>query len=367
MVSLTCVHIIAIIAGLYALIVMIKSILHVAILNRHDMDIFAYLTSRSVRKIFGFRARSSKDYEDTQRTLHWFLGAYMLSLIAVYFIGTTIAYTFLYWGAWAVPSWNKAFIAAGSGLTTLGFSTPSNNAGQWLAIPEGAMGLGVVVFLFTFVPGLQSAISSRDSQTAWLYARVEDLKNQADLFAWFHQGGNTHDEAGIWEMWERWFRLLADSHSQSPMLSIVPSIQKGQSWIVVAAVVLDAAAFSVSTIPSVNRECAVVCVRTGSRAISLIAEALCAYSRKRVDQGPKISRKTYDHWCDELAMKGILLKADRDVTWSEFIALRSRYWGSISYLAERAFVPLIDMFGNTCDFTTESCKSADGPEGVFSS
>lgn len=364
--SLTCFHILTIIAGLCALFVMIKSVVHVAIMNRHDMDTFAYLTSRTVHKIIGVRVRFSKNYEDTQRILHWFFGTYMLSLITVYFTGTMIAYTLLYWGAWAVPSWNKALIAAGSGLTTLGFATPSTTTGQWLAIPEGAMGLGVVVFLFTFIPGFQSAISSRDNQTAWLYARVTDLKNQADLLAWFSHGGNIHDEAGIWEMWERWFRLLADSHLQSPMLSVVPSVQKGQSWIVVAAVVLDAAAFSVSTIPSADRESAVVCVRTGSRALSLIAEALAANSSKQVEPDPKISRKTYDQWCDQLALKGILLKGDREVTWSEFLALRSRYWGSISHLAERAFVPQIDIFGKTCDLATESCEHVGGREGAFS-
>lgn len=365
LVSLPWIHTLAIVVGLITLFVMIRSVVHVAIMNRHDIDIFAYLTSRTVHKLLGFLVRFDRNYESTQSTLHWFFGTYMLALISVYFIGSMTAFTLLYWGAGAVGSWNKAFIAAGSGLTTLGFATPSTNVGQLLAIPEGAMGLGVVVFLFTFIPGFQSAISSRDNQTAWLYARVVDLNNQADLLAWFNQGGNTHDEAGIWEMWERWFRLLADSHVQSPMLSVVPSVQKGQSWIVVAAVVLDAAAFSVSTIPSSHRESAVVCVRTGSRAISLIAEALSANSNELVDVGPKISRKTYDHLCDQLVMKGILLKPDRDASWSEFVSLRSRYWGSISYLAERAFTPLVDIFRKTCDFATESRENFGGPEGVF--
>jgi hypothetical protein len=235
-----------------------------------------------------------------------------------------------------------------------------------LAIPEGAMGLGVVVFLFTFIPGFQSAVSSRDIQTAWLYARVEDLKDPADLFAWFSQGGNTHDEAGIWEMWEGWFRLLADSHLQSPMLSVVPSFQKGQSWIVVAAAVLDAAAFYVSTIiPTSDQKSAMVCVRTGSRVISSIAEALSANSRKPVDPDPNISRKTYYQWCDQLTRKGILLKTDRDRSWSEFIALRSRYCDAISYLGKRAFVPVIDIFPKTLDFAADSRENLGGPEGGF--
>jgi hypothetical protein len=343
--SPTLAHILAIIVALGILFSILRSMIHVALMNRHDMDIVACLTSRIVHRIIGVGVRSSKNYEEAQRTLNWFFGAYLLSLIAVYFIGAMIGFGFLYWGAWAVSSWNQAFIAAGSGLTTLGFATPSTHVGQWLAIPEGAMGLGIVVFLFTFIPGFQSAISSRDDRTAWLYARLPDLANRADLLAWFNQGGNIHDEAGTWEMWESWFRLLADSHLQTPMLSVVPSVQKGQSWLVVAAIVLDAAAFSVSTIPSAHPQSAIVCVRTGTRAISLIAEALSRSTSRQERPRPNISRMAYDNLCDQLVTKGIRLKADRDASWNDFISLRSLYAGSISYLAERAFVPLVEILG----------------------
>lgn len=347
--SPTWVHILVIIAGLAFLFAILKSIVHVALMNRHDMDIVACLTSRTVHRIIAVRVGASKNYEDAQSILYWFFGAYILSLISVYFIGALIAFALLYWGTWAVAGWNQAFIAAGSGLTTLGFATPSTHVGQWLAIPEGALGLGIVVFLFTFIPGFQSAISSRDDLTAWLYARLADLTNQADLFAWFNQGGNIHDDDGAWEMWESWFRLLADSHLQSPMLSVVPSVQKGQSWVVAAAIILDAAAFSVSTIPSAHPESAIVCVRTGTRAISLIAEALSTCTSKQEEPRTNISRMAYDNLCNQLVTKGIRLKVDRDASWSDFIGLRSRYVGSISYLAERAFVPLLDSFGKGCE------------------
>ena len=342
--SLTLVHILVIISVLGLLCAVLKSMVHVALMNRHDMDIFACLTSRTVHKLIGLRVRSAKSYEDTQQTLSWFFGTYILSLIAVYFVGAMMAFAFLYWGAWAVTDWNQAFIAAGSGLTTLGFATPSAHVGQWLAIPEGTLGLGIVVFLFTFVPGFQSAISSRDDQTAWLYARLTNLTNQADLFAWFHRADEGH-EANIWEMWESWFRFLADSHVQSPMLSVVPSVQKGQSWVVAAAIVLDAAAFSVSTIESAHPESASLCVYTGTRAISLIAEALSNSTSKRRNPNRNLSRKVYDDLCVRLAEKGICLKSDRDASWTEFVVLRARYESSISYLASRAFVPLVDPLG----------------------
>ena len=339
-------HIFVAIIGLAILLSILKSMIHVALMNRHDMDLFACLTSRAVHKVIGLRVRSAKKYEGAQRTLYWFFGAYILSLISVYFIGAMIAFAFLYWAAWAVTGWNQAFIAAGSGLTTLGFATPTTHAGQWLAIPEGALGLAIVVFLFTFVPGFQSAVSSRDDQTAWLYARLTNPTNQADLFAWFNRADEGH-EGKIWEMWESWFRFLADSHVQSPMLSVVPSVQRGQSWVVAAATVLDAAAFSVSTIASAHSESASLCAYTGTRAISLIAEALSNSTSKQRNPNRNVSRKVYDDLCVRLAKKGICLKADREASWTEFVVLRTRYESSICYLAERAFVPLVDTLGTS--------------------
>lgn len=337
-------HVFVAIFGLAILFSILRSMVHVALMNRHDMDILARLTSRAVHKVIGLRVCSAKKYEDAQQTLYWFFGAYILSLIAVYFIGAMIAFAFLYWGARAVTGWDQAFIAAGSGLTTLGFATPPTHVGQWLAIPEGALGLGIVVFLFTFIPGFQSAISSRDEQTGWLYARLTNLTNQEDLFAWFNRAENGH-EVSIWEMWETWFRSLADSHVQSPMLSVVPSVQKGQSWVVAAAIVLDAAAFSVSTIASAHPESASLCVYTGTRAISLIAEALSNSTSKQRNPTHNVSRKVYDDLCVRLTEKGICLKSDRDASWTEFLTLRTRYASSVCYLAERAFVPLVDTLG----------------------
>jgi hypothetical protein len=49
----------------------------------------------------------------------------------------------------------QAVMASGSALSTLGFLTPPGIPGQLLAILEGAMGIGIVVFYFTFIPGYQ--------------------------------------------------------------------------------------------------------------------------------------------------------------------------------------------------------------------
>src|SRR4029077_15660744 len=130
-------------------------------------------TGRAVYMAVILRLRRERDTKTIHPLTGWVFPAYILSLIIVYFVGDMTGFAILYWGTRAVDTWHQAFIASGSGLNTLGFATPTNIVGQWLAIPEGALGLGIVVFLFTFVPSYQAVIRSREDKTSWLYVRTD--------------------------------------------------------------------------------------------------------------------------------------------------------------------------------------------------
>jgi hypothetical protein len=67
-------------------------------------------------------------------------------VIIVWFGLVLVGFALLIWSCQAEHSLLKAMIASGSQLSTLGFRTPPDTAGQLLAIVEGAMGLGIVVF-----------------------------------------------------------------------------------------------------------------------------------------------------------------------------------------------------------------------------
>src|SRR6202012_403995 len=139
----------------------------------------------------------------------------LLLLILGYFVGAMTAFVLLYWGIGAVSSWHQAFLASGSALNTLGFATPTTVIGQWLAIPEGALGLGIVVFLFTFIPGYQAVIRAREDKTSWLYARTDDWPTGVRLLEWCQRAGIAGAMRDVWEGWEDWFRMLAATHSVS--------------------------------------------------------------------------------------------------------------------------------------------------------
>jgi len=227
-------------------------------------------------------------------------------------------------------------------LNTLGFATPTTIIGQWLAIPEGALGLGIVVFLFTFVPSYQAVIRSREDKTAWLYVRVGDQPTGVKVLEWCqrtHIAGNMRE---LWEAWEDWFRMLGDTHSVLPMLSVSPSVQSGQSWVLAAAAVLDAAALAASSIDTGDVESAKICVRTGTRALLAIADALGRTS-SAPDQEPGCSsRPRYEAARVRLCAAGVPLRSTAHVEtqWQEFLSLRRQYEDALFFVARRTFAPV---------------------------
>ncbi len=182
-------HFLMAILGVWLLFLILRSMIRIALMNRHSRDFFAKVTCRAVYAAVALRLGASRDIRTTHPVLLWFFPVYMLSLTVVYFLGAMAAFTLLYWGTRAVGTWHQALLASGSALNTLGFATPTTIAGQWLAVPEGALGLGIVVFLFTFIPGYQAVIRAREDKTAWLYVRVGDQPNGARILEWCQTNG----------------------------------------------------------------------------------------------------------------------------------------------------------------------------------
>jgi hypothetical protein len=334
-------HFLISILGLWLLFIILRSMIRIALMNRHYRDLFAELTGRAVYAAVALRLKAKRDVGALHQALLWVFPAYILSLIMVYFVGAMTAFTFLYWGTHAVNTWHQAFLASGSALNTLGFATPTTIAGQWLAVPEGALGLGIVVFLFTFIPGYQAVIRSREDKTAWLYARVGSQLTGVALLEWCHRAGIASNMTDVWEAWEDWFRMLADTHSVLPMLTMSPSVQSGQSWVLAAAAVLDAATLTASSIEAPDAEAAKICVRTGTRAFLAIADAFGRTCRPNGQGIAGPSREQFETARACLRQVGMPLKsgAREDDQWQEFSSLRSQYDGVLAFIARRTFAP----------------------------
>jgi len=335
-------HVLISFLGLLLLFLILRSMIRIALINRHYRDFFAETAGHTVYAAVSLRLRGQRGTRASHPVLLWLFPTYLLLLILVYFLGAMAAFVLLYWGTGSVISWHQAFLASGSALNTLGFATPTTLSGQLLAIPEGALGLGIVVFLFTFIPGYQAVIRSREDKTSWLYVRTADQPTGVALLEWCQRAGIADNMREVWETWEDWFRMLGDTHSVLPMLTMSPSVQGNQSWVRAAAAVLDAAALAASSIETEDTETAKACVRTGTRAFLAIANALgqtCKSTRQPIACP---SREWYEATRTHLYSVGLPLRSavDAEPQWREFLSLREQYEEALLFVASETFAPL---------------------------
>ena len=165
-------RVVAFVIGLLLLIAFLQSVSRVAIVNRQRGDRLARGIGWVAYSAIARRALRQRSYDAIQDALAWVMPLYILLLIGSWFALVQVAFSLLIWSSQAEHSLLQAVIASGSALSTLGFLTPAGVSGQLLAIPEGAFGLWIVVFFFTFIPGYQTTIQARETQVAWLYARA---------------------------------------------------------------------------------------------------------------------------------------------------------------------------------------------------
>lgn len=301
-----------------------------------------WMASRLARAAFALvrrigRWQSRVHREDTQA---WVLPVFMIMLIICWFVMALMGFAMVIWSLQAEHGVVPALIASGSALSTLGFLTPPDLSGRVLAIIEGAFGLGIVVFFFTFLPSYQSTVQARESKVAWLYARTGATPSATALLLWAHEERDPADLSAIWSVWEDWFRALAETHPVMPVVSCIPSVHRGQSWLLAATTMLDAASFSIALQIERRPGSAMLCYQAGVQAVRRIALGTGRGSA-RAGNGHAVaapaaaaaSRADFDGACGQIAAAGVTVTHDRDEAWRRFTALRAEYMTNVLQIA----------------------------------
>ncbi|MDM7901034.1 hypothetical protein, partial [Brucella melitensis] len=169
----TLLHLIAILIGIFGLLVYFRSVIRVMLLNWRERDLISYFAAVAAVVLIRRFTDSGAGYERIQRSQAWVFPVFVILSVAFWFLLVQLCFTLILWGTRAETSFIYSFTASGSALSTLGFKTPSSWLGEFLAIVEGAMGLAIVVLLFSFVPGYLAAVQARERKVGWLYDRTE--------------------------------------------------------------------------------------------------------------------------------------------------------------------------------------------------
>jgi hypothetical protein len=334
---------IAVIAGILGIFLYFRSIVRVMLLNRRERDFVEFGARFAAVHIVHALAGAGRDYERVQRVQAWALPLFIFFSVTSWFLLVQFAFAFILWGLHIEQQWLPALSSSGSALSTLGFKTSPGLNGEFLAIYEAAIGLAVIILLFTFVPGYQAAVQVRERKVGWLYARTGRRPTSASLLESLKHSGQLDNTNSVWEDWEVWFRGVLETHSISPILAYVPAVYRGTTWVGAAAAVLDATSLLLACIDSKQLESVRICRETGVTALRVIAIELHrnipddAWAPHRVDAKLTAS---FDHLYAKLTEIGLPVKPDKDECRSMFIALRAEYEASIRHIAQSTLMPI---------------------------
>lgn len=332
------IRIVCVIVGLWFILMVIRSCSKVALVNISSPDPLTSAVSRFLYSVMSALILRQHAYRSRQKILAWFGPVFLFTSIFFYFLFTMIGFALIYWALNAEPTFFHALIASGSALSTLGFHTPASETGEVVSIIEGAVGLGVVVFLITFVPGYQAAVQQREEMSAKLYARTDETPNCEAIYAWNARANNRKSLAAFWDTWEDFLRSLGDIHAESPILIFTPSIRIGQSWIVSVFALMDAANLATTTLKNQGRPYAEICMHEGIKSLKRMAATF--QMLQDFEARSPLTRRAFEHLCQRLSSMGYELEEDREKAWMAFACNRTQYERILIFLAESLFVAL---------------------------
>ncbi len=320
-------------AGAWAVVWFFQSIIRVGVLNQRYQDPLAFWVGRFVLILFQVRARGATRGKQNE-IFTWYWPSAFISIIVSWFLLVTIGFALMTWALGAEATFLEAFIASGSALSTLGFSTPGHVAGQLLAIIEGAIGLFLIVYLFTFLPGFMDLIHVRGERVSWIYARSGTNPSGTDLLLWFNKNGLADGLPAVWEDWESFFRNLSQARSFLPILSIIRPLDASTSWVCAFGAFLDALAISSSCLKG-PKDAARICFDCGVRTIQNVHTSLrgSAIHPKKTPELMHVARTRFESSFAALQAAGFDMEPDIEKAWQAFLECHMQYEQQIAWLA----------------------------------
>ncbi|CAH1668824.1 MULTISPECIES: hypothetical protein [unclassified Chelatococcus] len=332
----------AVVGGVILLLVYFRSIVVVTLLNSRSKDVIERVARTiAVTIVHGAIGKKTEHYR-IQQSQAWIMPLFILICVIIWFLLVQLAFTGILWGLQIEPDIWRALSASGSALSTLGFLTPSSLAGEYLAVFQAAIGLAIVMLLFTFVPGYQAAVQTRERKVSWLYTRTNEAPTAELFFRWL-QGSNGQGRfLDGWEEWEEWFRGVRETHLQSPIVAYVPSIYKGKSWVVAASTVLDMTSLVIACLQRGAPDSARMCRLLGVNTLQLVALELDGRAPIVDQEMPEASKAKvaeFDTVYDAMAKAGLPVAEDKAACLREYLAMRAEYAPYLKQIANATLTP----------------------------
>ena len=333
-------HIVVFILGASLVLYTLGSAIRTFVLPRSAADTISYMVFLGVFRVISVGLIPVRSYERRDRVMAYYAPISLLALPVVWLILVLVGYMGMFW-ALGVSSWWLAFNVSGSSLLTLGFAQVGDFFKILLTFSEAATGLILVALLISYLPTMYSAFSRREAAVTLLAVRAGTPPSAVTMLTRYYSLQKLDKLTELWETWEMWFADIEESHTSLAALSFYRSPRPQHSWVTAAGAVLDAASLMTSTVDVPLDPQAGLCIGAGFLALQHIADffSIPHNPHPQPTDPIHVSRAEYDAACDELARRGIPLKADREQAWKDFAGWRVNYDTVLIALAALMMAP----------------------------
>jgi hypothetical protein len=317
------------------------------VVPRSENVFLTRLVFQSIYHLFQLRLRWTHSYAERDHLMAFFSPVSLLILPVVWLACVSLGYMGMFW-AIGVQTWYDALWLSGSSLLTLGFAPTSNLPEMLLAFSEATIGLGLVALLISYLPTMFTAWTEREAAVTMLEVRAGNPPSAAEMIMRMYRIRGLEYLSDVWPIWERWFVDLEQTHTSLIPLVFFRSPHAGQSWVVAAGVILDAASITASTLDRPRDPQAELCIRAGYIALRAIVDFFNLPHRTSASPTDPISvtRPEFEAVYDQLAQAGVPLKPDRDQAWRDFAGWRVNYDDVLRILAGMTMAPTAPWSGD---------------------
>ena len=295
----------------------------------------------AMRVVFNLRATRAKSFQERDRAMALYGPVSLLALAVAWLVVVGLGYLLMYWSV-GVRSPRLAFTISGSSLFTLGFAIPKNLPTTALAFSEGAIGLGLLALLLSYLPAMYASFARREAAVAALDVRAGTPPSATAMLVRVSRIEGWDRLTETWKTWEPWFVDITESHTSIPALVFFRSPHWEHSWVTASGAVLDAASLLASTVDRPRSADAELCIRAGYIALRRIVDFFGIPHNPDPhwpDDPISIDRREFDEACQRLAEAGVPLKGDLDQAWRDFAGWRVNYDRVLLVLASLTMAP----------------------------
>jgi len=341
-------ELIAFVIGLGIVVSTLYSAIRSLVLPRAAPDPLTSLVFYTYRVLFRLISLRARTYKSRDRLMAYLAPLAELTLVPVWFTLITFGFMCIYW-ALGHGTWYESFRLSGSSLLTLGFSTSNVPLVSVFIFSEATIGLMMVALLIAYLPTIYAAFSRREVAVTMLEVRAGNPPSPVELILRFQRIHGLDRLTEQWQMWEKWFADIQESHTSFTALVFLRSPNPEHSWINAAGTVLDAASLTLSTIDYPNDPQAALCIRAGYLALKNIADyfGIPNIHNPQYPRDPiSVTREEFDEACVLLTNAGIRLNEDLEQAYQDFAGWRVNYDTVLLEIADLIMVPNARWIGN---------------------